>query len=60
MPAYKNNYKSEPLPPPPFECHLHTPVEDYDLNFVLPVTELRSDRVELRPLIVCTVMASKS
>ncbi|WOO77551.1 putative protein [Vanrija pseudolonga] len=51
MPAYKNNYKSEPLPPPPFECHLHTPVEDYDLNFVLPVTELRSDRVELRPLI---------
>ncbi|RSH91034.1 hypothetical protein EHS25_010210 [Saitozyma podzolica] len=33
----------------PRDIHLHTPLEEYDFNYVFPVETLRSDRVELRP-----------
>lgn len=39
------------------DIHLHTPPEEYDFNYVFPVKTLRSDRVELRPLVVCAVSA---
>lgn len=36
----------------PKDIHLHTPLEEYDFNYVFPVETLRSDRVELRPYTV--------
>jgi hypothetical protein len=36
----------------PRDIHLHTPLEEYDFNYVFPVETLRSDRVELRPYTV--------
>jgi len=57
MPAYKNAYA--PPPPPQLErdIHLHTPAEDYDLNFCLttqPIGVLKGadHDVELEPLVV--------
>jgi len=48
---YKNTYT-----PPKVEInefHPDTPEDEYDHNFVLEVKALRSERVELRPFIVC-------
>jgi hypothetical protein len=53
MTEFLNKY----TPPPaqlPEDIHLHTPVEEYDFNYVFPVKTLRSDRVELRPYTVST------
>lgn len=35
------------------DIHRYTPQDGYDFNFVFPVKTLRSDRVELRPFVVC-------
>ena len=52
--VYLNNYK-EQKPSVPRELHKATSLEEYDLNFVFDVTELRSDRVLLRPFIVSSL-----
>jgi hypothetical protein len=50
MPTFRNDFNSA-TPDIPFEAHLKTPAEAYDLNYNYPVMTLRSDRVELRPFI---------
>lgn len=55
MPAeisYKNTYKPSPSALAQ-DIHLHTPPEEYDFNYVGEIKVLRSDRVELRPYVVC-------
>ncbi|WVQ65663.1 uncharacterized protein L199_003841 [Kwoniella botswanensis] len=49
MTTYINNY-AQPSPTPR-DIHLTTPPEEYDLNYVFDVKELKSDKVELRPII---------
>lgn len=51
MVSYRNDY----VPPSsdiPRDIHLNTPLEEYDINYLLDVKELSSDRVQLRPFIV--------
>ena len=52
MTTYRNDFAAPPAEIPQ-GCHLHTPPEDYDLNYIFPVKTLRSDRVDLRPYVVC-------
>ena len=54
MATYKNTYKP-PIPAIDGAAALKVPAEDYDFNFCFPVTKLRSDRIELRPFVVCRV-----
>ncbi|ODN80006.1 hypothetical protein L202_03871 [Cryptococcus amylolentus CBS 6039] len=52
MAVYTNTYT--PTPPPaelPTDIHLHTKPEEYDFNFCFPVQLLKSDKVELRPMV---------
>ncbi|WWC70875.1 uncharacterized protein I206_104827 [Kwoniella pini CBS 10737] len=49
MSAYVNKY-SGPAPPPR-DIHLNTSPEAYDLNYVFEPKNLKSDKVELRPII---------
>jgi len=51
MSSYLNNYEA-PSTDIPRDCHLHTPLEEYDHNYIFGVKPLRSDRVEMRPFIV--------
>ncbi|ODN80005.1 hypothetical protein L202_03870 [Cryptococcus amylolentus CBS 6039] len=52
MSVYTNNYTPPPPPPKiPQDIHLHTPPEEYDFNYIFPVQLLKSNRVELRPLV---------
>lgn len=51
MTSYVNNYKA-PSADIPRDCHLHTPPEEYDHNYIFEVKPLQSDRVEMRPFIV--------
>ncbi|WVR06447.1 hypothetical protein IAU60_003478 [Kwoniella sp. DSM 27419] len=46
---YLNNYQQPG--DIPRDIHQNTPAEEYDLNYVFEVTDLRSDRVELRPIV---------
>ncbi|WWC62707.1 uncharacterized protein I303_105304 [Kwoniella dejecticola CBS 10117] len=46
---YLNNYAAPP--PPPRDIHFHTPPEGYDLNYVFEAKVLKSNKVELRPII---------
>jgi len=48
---FVNTY-SPSIPDIPSDIHLHTPPEQYDFNFVFPVQNIRSNRVELRPFVV--------
>ncbi|KAK1925777.1 acyl-CoA N-acyltransferase [Papiliotrema laurentii] len=48
--AYLNQY-TPPATPIPKGCHLDTPADQYDHNYVFPVTKLSSDRLEMRPFI---------
>ncbi|OCF37015.1 hypothetical protein I317_02662 [Kwoniella heveanensis CBS 569] len=43
--------KHERAGPIPRDVHQHTPVEEYDFNYAFEVKDLRSDRVELRPVV---------
>lgn len=52
MTTYKNSYKL-PSTSNPKNVHLDTAPEDYDFNYMFEVKPLRSDRVELRPFVVC-------
>ncbi|WVW84805.1 hypothetical protein I302_106840 [Kwoniella bestiolae CBS 10118] len=49
MTTYINNHTAPT--PPTRDSHLTTPPQEYDLNYVFDVKELRSDKVELRPVI---------
>lgn len=49
---FLNSYR-RPLPKAASELHAHTPPDEYDFNFVFDVKTLSSDRVELRPFVVC-------
>jgi len=51
MSAFLNTYKA-PSTSLPRDLHLHTPLEEYDFNYVFEVKTLRSDRVEMRPYVV--------
>ncbi|KAK8858691.1 hypothetical protein IAR55_002920 [Kwoniella newhampshirensis] len=50
MIAYVNKY-TPPSRDIPRNIHLSTPVEEYDFNYVFDVVPLKSDKVELRPLV---------
>jgi len=50
MSAFLNTYKA-PSTSLPRDLHLHTPLEEYDFNYVFEVKTLRSDRVEMRPYV---------
>ena len=52
MTTYINTYKP-PTPDLDGSAVLRVPAEEYYFNFVFPVTKLSSDRVELRPFVVC-------
>ena len=55
---YKNSYT-----PPKIvisDYHPDTPEDEYDHNFVFDVKALRSDRVELRPFIVSSLLVIHS
>lgn len=54
---YLNSYQ-HPTPNLPKDIHLNTPPDEYDVNYVFEVKELKSDRVELRPLVVRAVPLS--
>jgi hypothetical protein len=49
---FLNSYRP-PLPKAASELHAHTPPDEYDFNFVFDVKTLSSDRVELRPFVLC-------
>lgn len=51
---YLNSYQ-HPTRTLPKDIHLSTPPDEYDFNYVFEVKELKSDRVELRPLVVSPV-----
>ncbi|ODN81796.1 hypothetical protein, variant 1 [Cryptococcus amylolentus CBS 6039] len=51
MPAFTNSYAPPAPPDIPSDIHLHTPPDEYDFNYVFEVKQLRSDRVELRPMV---------
>ena len=51
MSPYKNSYQPNKTPVDGAAA-LKVPPEDYDFNFVFPVSVLSSDRVELRPFVV--------
>jgi hypothetical protein len=50
--TYRNTYKP-PSTSIDGAAALRVPADEYDFNFVFPVSVLRSDRVELRPFVVC-------
>ncbi|WWD18583.1 hypothetical protein CI109_103036 [Kwoniella shandongensis] len=50
MTTYLNKY-TLPSPEIPRDIHRNTPVEEYDFNYVFDVVPLKSDKVELRPLV---------
>ena len=52
MAAYRNSRIGKKEEIPEHECHNHTPLDEYDLNFVFPVRVLESQGVRLEPLIV--------
>lgn len=54
---YFNSYQ-HPARDLPKDIHLNTPPDEYDFNYVFEVKELKSDRVELRPLVVSPVPLS--
>ena len=54
MSSYTNTYKQS-VPAIDGAAVLRVPEDKYDFNFVFPVTKLSSDRVELRPFVVCTI-----
>jgi hypothetical protein len=51
MRTFTNSYQ-RPKVEYPHDVHLHTPLEDYDYNFMYDVKTLSSDRVEVRPFLV--------
>jgi len=53
MSVYLNKYTPPPAAPDiPFECHLNTPPEEYDLNFAGgPVYRLATDRLVMVPFV---------
>ncbi|WVQ73130.1 hypothetical protein IAR50_002694 [Cryptococcus sp. DSM 104548] len=51
MTAYINSYTPPPSPVIPSDVHLHTPPDEYDFNYVFEVKQLKSDRLELRPMV---------
>jgi hypothetical protein len=51
MHPYKNTYKVPAAPT--LDEVVPVPPENYDFNYVFPVVLLRTDRVELRPFVVC-------
>ena len=53
MTAFLNTYKPTDAERPQEDLRLETPPEEYDFNYVFEVKTLRSDRVELRPYVVC-------
>lgn len=46
------NFYQHPTSNLPKDIHLNTPPDQYDFNYVFEVKKLKSDRVELRPLVV--------
>ncbi|KAF9014729.1 acyl-CoA N-acyltransferase [Hymenopellis radicata] len=50
---YLNTYRPAPLPAPFVELHENTPVQEYDLNSVLPVPQspLETEKLRIEPLI---------
>ena len=56
MTSYLNTYKAPESTVDP-DVHKDTPVEQYDLNYAFEVKPLKSDRVELRPYVVCQTKA---
>jgi hypothetical protein len=52
MTVHKNTYKP-PIPPTLVGDVLAVPASEYDHNHVFDVKLLRTDRVELRPFVVC-------
>ena len=61
MSAYVNAYAPPEGPETiPGDVHATTHVEQYDFNFIFPVIDLKSDRVELRPFIVSALDIQRS
>jgi hypothetical protein len=50
--VFVNKYKA-PETSIPKGIHGDTPIEEYDFNYCFDIKTLRSDRVELRPFLVC-------
>lgn len=46
------NFYQHPTSNLPKDIHLNTPPDQYDFNYVFEVKKLKSDRIELRPLVV--------